>query len=319
MANENDVEKLMQVLGVSENSPATFLQSKLREAAELAANPTDGMPGMAPNFGQQVIPHVLTFQGLYGSFSKVYRTSDEALKNSLENARFMRNDPLIMECVEARQRATALLQWHLEPEDERSSDQKELCLQIEKIVRRIRRFTEYRFNLQHAIWYGRYGIQHSWGWEEISGHMRIVPKPRGQEDIGWQPIHGDKLVFRFDDGTKDHIANQVGIRVGSMYSNLDVIGSEKWAERIEPTDRGPAYFLTDYERQLLAIHKHTIEDGAYEDGIDAGTIHGVGIRSRILSSSEIVSARLTRRCIRLSIRSLMCWSGISMYGTIRFD
>lgn len=281
MADENDVQKLMQALGVSENTPASFLQSKLKEAEERRKDPTEDMPGMAPNFGQQVIPHVLTFQGLFGTFSKVYRTSDEALKASLENARFMRNDPLIMECIEARQRATALLEWHLEPEDEQSEDHKELCRQIEKIVRRIRRFTEYRFNLLHALWFGRYGIQHSWGWEQIAGVMRLIPKAKGQEDIGWQPVHGDKLVFRFDDGTQDHVPNQVGIRVGARFGNMEWIGSDKWSQRIEPTDRGPAYFLTDYERQLLAIHKHTIEDGAYEDGIDAGTIHGVGIRSRI--------------------------------------
>lgn len=279
-----DQQMLERLLGAADpNTPAAFVRDRMARIAAMQNDPARAIDGMAPNFGQTVLPHVLTFQGLFGTFSKVYRASDEALKNSLESARFMRNNPLIMECIEARQRATALLEWHLEPEDTDNEDHKELCNEVEKIIRRIRRFTEYRFNLLHAIWYGRYGIQHAWGWQEVAGKMRIVPRPVGQENPGWLPIHGDKLVFRFDDGTFDEkrVPNQVGIRVGARFGALDRLLTERWAERIEPTDRGPAYFLTDYEREMIAIHKHTIEDGAYEDGIDAGTIHGVGIRSRI--------------------------------------
>jgi hypothetical protein len=41
-----------------------------------------------------------------------------------------------------------------------------------------------------------------------------------------------------------------------------------------------AYFLDPWERQLLlAVHKHEIEDGEYEDPQSAGKIHGVGLRS----------------------------------------
>ena len=41
--------------------------------------------------------------------------------------------------------------------------------------------------------------------------------------------------------------------------------------------------------------------------------------SQFRRAASIVSARFTRRCIRFSMRSLMCCSGMSMYGTIRFD
>lgn len=260
-----------------------WLQKRIDADAKNKQDPARKIPGMPPNYGDMPIPHVLTFQGLFGTFSRVYRASDEALKDSIEVARYMRNDPVIMECVESRQRSTALLDWHLEPDDQKNSDQKDLCRKIEKILRRMRRFTEYRRCLLEAIWYGRAGIQHSWNWNNIGGKMRLMPWPsvKTQEDLGWMPIHGDKLVFRFDDGTFDHIPGQVGIRVGARFGPIDRIMSETWAQRIEPTDRGPAYFLTQYERDMLAIHKHMIEDGAYEDGIDAGTVHGVGIRSRI--------------------------------------
>ncbi|MGH7744369.1 MAG: phage portal protein family protein, partial [Candidatus Dormibacteria bacterium] len=39
--------------------------------------------------------------------------------------------------------------------------------------------------------------------------------------------------------------------------------------------------LAPYERHLAALHKHEIEDAAYETPLDAGSVHGVGIRSQI--------------------------------------
>jgi phage gp29-like protein len=285
MADERDVQTILNALNGSHRDgtePPEWIMRKVREAENMRHDPASEIKGMPPNFGHTAVPHVLSFQGLFGTFSRVYRASDEAIKDSLENARFMRNDPVIMECVESRQRSTALLGWHLEPEDEEDHDQRDLCDKLEKILKRVRRFTEYRRVLLEAIWYGRSGIQHSWNWNSVGGSMRIMPHAiRGQEDMGWLPIHGDKLVFRYDDGTYDTWPGQVGIRVGARFGALDRIMTERWAERVEPTDRGPAYFLTDFERQQIIIHKHMIEDGAYEDGIDAGTIHGVGIRSRI--------------------------------------
>jgi phage gp29-like protein len=285
---QQDAQQLLRALnedhrrGGDGSALPGWLMQKVRAAEAMKRDPAGQIPGMPPNFGHTAVPHVLSFQGLFGTWSRVYRASDEALKDSLENARFMRNDPTIMECVESRQRSVALLPWHLEPEDEKSHDQEDLCNKIEKVLNRIRRFTEYRRVLLEAIWYGRSGIQHSWNWNSVAGHMRLMPHAiRGQEDMGWLPIHGDKLVFRYDDGTYDTWPGQVGIRVGARFGALDRIMTERWAERVEPTDRGPAYFLTDYERDQIIIHKHMIEDGAYEDGVDAGTIHGVGIRSRI--------------------------------------
>lgn len=257
--------------------PASFIQEHVRELNENASDPSFRVSGAPPNFGQYSVPHVLSFQGLFGTFSRVYRPSDEAIKDSLENARFMRNDPGVMECIEQRQRATSLLEWTLEPEDQDSDDQKQLCAELEKILRRIPQFTEYRNNLLHALWYGRYAIQHRYRWVNVGGRMRVMPAAKG-DNPGWLPINGDKLVFRYDDGMPGNKPDQVGIRVGSRFQAQDRING-RW--NVEPTERGLAYFLEDWERPLLAIHKHIIEDGAWEEGIDAGMIHGVGIRSRI--------------------------------------
>lgn len=281
----SDVQSILRALNENHatgREPSGFIKEMMQARERMQNDPAFTVPGMPPEWGNSVLPHVLTFQGLFGTFSRVYRASDEALKDSLEQARFMRNDPAVMECVESRQRSTALLDWHLEPEDPESEDQKDLCKQLEKILHHIRRFTEYRNVLLQAIWFGRNAIQHQFNWKKIGGKMRLLPySTRGQENIGWVPVHGDKLVFRYDDGTTDHIPWQLGIRVGARFGTIDRILPERWSRRIEPTDRGPAFFLTDYERQLFAVHKHMIEDGAYEDGLDAGMIHGVGIRSRI--------------------------------------
>lgn len=238
----------------------------IREAPDDPARKIQGMP---PNMGKFLVPQVSTMSGLSTSLARTYRPSDEALKHALDNARFMRNDVGIMECIEARQRSVALLDWHLEPEDAKSQAQKDLCENLTNILRRIPRFTQYRENLLHALWWGRYAVQNRYQWRNVAGAMRCFPSQ-------WKPINGDKLVFRIDDGMHD--PDQVGIRVGQTISLQDAFGNPR---KIEPTERGMAYFLQPYERQLLVIHKHMIEDGEFETPENADRINGVGIRSKI--------------------------------------
>lgn len=257
--------------------PASFYRNEHSGFPKDARDPAETIPGMAPNFGESMLPHVMTFQGIISSISRVYRPSDEALKHSWENARYMRNDPVIRECIDQRQRSVSLLNWHLEPDDPDSEDQQDLVKKLTRIIEEIPYFTEYRRNLLHAIWYGRYGINHIWGWQRVGGAMRALPR--------WVPIHGDKLVFRYDDGSGEYDPNQVGIRVGAGYTAGDNVAKRWRVERInkvETTDYGLAYFLEPWEAErLLAIHKHQIEDGEYEEPVNAGRIHGVGLRSVI--------------------------------------
>ena len=280
MATVRDLSDILNGDGPPEDDskrPASFIEKAIREQNKQATDPSRDITGSAPNFGKFPMPHVMSFGGMAGSYSKVYRSSDEAIRDSRDNARFMRNDCGIMECIEARQRCTALLDWHLEPEDENSPEQVALVDELTKILNRMNRFTEYRFNLLHAIWYGRYAIQHRYRWTDVGGRMRVLPAPF-RDNPGWMPINGDKLVFRYDDGGGNTKPDQVGIRVGSHMMGADRV-SGRWD--VEPTHDGMAYFLKDWERPLLAIHKHTIEDGAYEHVQDGGMIHGVGVRSRI--------------------------------------
>lgn len=236
-----------------------------------SVDPATRVPQSAPNFGRPFLPQIITFSGRQSTISNTYRNPDEAIRHSLENARFMRNDCSIMESLEGRQRAVALLNWHLEPEDKDDPKQKELVTDLTAILEEIEYFTEYRRNLLEAIWYGRTAIANRYEWRVVRGKKRICLKK-------WTPINGDKLAFRFDDGGGKFDPDQIGIRVGGSFSQGDKIAGDRV---IELTENGMCYFLESWERSLMTVHKHMIEDGAFEDPISAGRIHGVGVRDRI--------------------------------------
>lgn len=234
-------------------------------------DPSNANRSIPPGFGRPVFPQIVTFSGRLSMVANVYRNPDEAVKHSLENARFMRNDCSVMECLEARQRCTALLNWHLEPEDPKDARQKQLANDLTWVIKKIPQFAEYRRNLLEALWYGRYACQHAYGFKRRDGKRYVVINR-------WLPINGDKLAFRYDDGSGRFTDEQIGIKIGPAFNHKDLLTGGR---KIEYTDFGPVYFLEPWERPRVAVHKHIIEDGVYEDAISAGRIHGVGIRDRI--------------------------------------
>lgn len=256
-----------------------------RKLSNTRWNQADGtIDVISPNKGKYMVNHVDTFMNRYTSLAGVYRDSDEALLDSRDNARFMINDLGIREPLDCRIRSIGLLDWHIEPEDlsKEQPSHREFCMLIERILKRISHFYEYRLWCQWAIWYGKVGIQHRWAPVVVDNKSVYMPKPRHQDDWGWRPINGDKLVFRQlrpdRSMTPGSYEGQMGIRVGNNFSAGDMING-RW--RVEPTDYGLAYFLSPSDRRLLLVHKHHIRDAAYEDGLRAGQIYGNGIRSVI--------------------------------------
>ena len=90
------------------------------------------------------------------------------------------------------------------------------------------------------------------------------------------------------DAKKGQYPFQAGIRVGVGWQQDKKVLGKYQVEQVsssyrgaEPVERGMAYFLDKEDRKNLIIHKHMIEDGSYEDMLSAGSIHGVGVRSRI--------------------------------------
>jgi hypothetical protein len=258
---------------------ANWISEKLANSTD----PASKSPGAPPLFGNDTVPHLLTFQSLIGTFSRAYTNPDEAVRDSIENAHLMEKDVGLLESVECRQRLTALLDWEIKPEDEKCQYQVSLAQELQRIVSRIRNFTKYRMWLMKAIWYGKSGIQHKYGYTRVNGAMRLMPTPLHRDHNGWTPINGDKLVFRYEDGYswQDDSAypHQMGIRVGMNPAGHDLRIHRPY--KLEPVYDGLALFLKQYERDTFVVHKHMVEDASFHHSYFAGSIHGVGIRSKI--------------------------------------
>lgn len=245
-----------------------------------------------PGEGKYLIPHADTFMNRYTSLSATYRNPDEAVMDSLQNARNMLTDLGVRECLDSRIRSVALLDWNIDTGKKKPTrSDEEFCTTLTDTITRIPSFFQYRLWAQWAIWFGKVGIEHHWGVQNVDNKSVYMPTSRHQDDMGWKPIHGDKLVFRqfrmHDQMPAGGYEGQLGIKVG-MYADFekdrkwkagDEIGSGSRRWKIEPTDFGMAYFLSPAERRLILVHKHNVQDAAYEDGLRAGLVYGEGIRS----------------------------------------
>ena len=236
--------------------------TRLRDPGNFSAD-------LPPNVGRSILPHVTTFSGMMSTLARTYRQHDEAIRHNKHNANMMRRDPMIMGPLFARQMAVALLQWQIQPEDSNDEKQVQIAKELSFMVCRIPRFREYLRNLMEAVWYGRYGIQNVWGFARDSRGVRY------RTVVDWVPVNGDKLLFRYDDGTGRYDHNQIGIKVSVAHIKNDI-----WAGKpdIEWNSEGTGVFLRRWERSRLVIHKNFMMDGDYEDPTTAGMIHGVGLR-----------------------------------------
>jgi hypothetical protein len=245
---------------------------KYRMQSEMGSRQRD--PGsystdLAPNVGRSIVPHITTFSGMLSTLARTYRQHDEAIRHNVQNANMMRRDPIIMGPLFARQMAVSLLQWRVIPEDQSDAKEIEVAQKLTYLMSRIPRFREYLRNLTEAIWYGRYACQNIWGFErDKSGH-------RYRTITDWIPCNGDKIVFRYDDGTGKYDPKEIGVKVSVAHIKNDI-----WAGKpdVEYNAEGTALFFRRWERSRFTLHKNFLMDGDYEDPTTAGMIHGVGLR-----------------------------------------
>lgn len=247
-----DVEKVAAVIAQNLSKDLNF--SKDAHQVELASTP---------------LPHVATFRTVASTLAGVYWPTDEAIKKAWNNARFMKNDLAVMECVEMRRRSVALLEWHVTADNPKDERLREAARIIEKIIRKTPRFLQFRENLLYAIWYGKYGIQMTWGNALVEGVPRFCISD-------WLPVNGDKIVYKVRTG-KPYERDRVGIRIGYGAAYMQDVNMNQ----VGATENGMAYFLTDEQRDRFIVHRHMVEDGDYDDPYSGGSIYGVGIRSRI--------------------------------------
>ena len=245
--------------------------NRIMEASSRPMDPAAPVSTVAPNVGRFVLPHVITFRGLLTSLSKAYKIADTALLHRPEYAEMMRQDDAVMGPIFSRQRSVALLNWSVDCEDDPDNPNvKAVARETESIIRRMRPgFTEYKRAMGESIWYGRCANQHRFGtFYDSNGKRRYNVKQ-------WTPIHGDKLLFRYDDGTGTYDPDQIGIRVSPVLGRKDSIAG---ARELEYTPEGVGYFLQPWERSLVAVHKHLSCDASWETPQLGASIHGTGIR-----------------------------------------
>jgi hypothetical protein len=209
-----------------------------------------------PGGGKALLPHYQTFSMLVNSMSRAYRWSyDEALRHSQQNALAIRRDPVVMDALRSRQIPVTQLPWHLECDDDQDEAANDGIQRLTKTVKRIPRLQQYLMHLEEAVWFGRSGVQEMMGWDFSTGKKQLAIRD-------YRHINGDKFVFRW--------SGEVGVLVHSAYKG-------SW----QVTDRGRAHFFTPEEREQLVLHKFEPEDADFFEGEMAGSINGVGIRSRI--------------------------------------
>ena len=214
-------------------------------------------PGdLPPGDGGTSVPHFLTFQALIQTAARTYRwTTDEALKDSWQNALAMRRDVVLWAALRSRQMPTAQLTFHIEPRDETDPAEIESAKLVTELLSAIPRFQLMKMQLLEAIWYGKYAVELAWEWKDWKGQQCLMVRD-------FLPINGDKLRFQFD-GTP-------AVLVYAAYPG----------ER-QSTDWGLAHILTPDERQQYIIHKHEPDDADWTEPQMAGSIMGVGLRGRL--------------------------------------
>lgn len=209
-----------------------------------------------PGSGSFPIPHFASFSEIANYASRTYRWShDQALKHSRQNALAIRNDPVVMQALRARQLPVVQLPWHLEGPDDEDAIQTAAIEGLTKLLEHFPQWQRFLMHLQEALWFGRYGVQLAYEWKVKRGRKQLTVRDH-------QPINGDKLVFKF--------SGQAGVLVHATFPG-------KW----DTTERGRAHFFTPSEREQVVIHSFEPEDSDFYEGELSGARFGVGIRSRI--------------------------------------
>lgn len=209
------------------------------------------------------IPHVFSFASMIKTVSSVYwqQMWDEAVKHSRSDALRMRNDCGLMALLQERKLAVASLNWNLACDDEKDLQQVQIRDHLKKTLETTRGFQMMIWNALEALWYGRQGMQISWG-EEWKNKVRTSVLRE------WLPINGDKIGYTFDH--KPYVL--ISTKDSYLYRDSDLV---------QPIYGGKGVLIQNEFKDHVVIHSHEIEDADYFDAPAGDSVHGVGIRSRV--------------------------------------
>jgi len=215
---------------------------------------------IAPGSAGFIVPPEQTFLTKFNQPWETYpRWADESIWDNPENARRMRNDPVLTNPMDVRVRASVLTTWHIEPDDDSSEAEVSAAAEIEWRIKQMP-FLQSMLTtlLWEGIWAGRGADQIYYRWFSRKGISGIIP-------IGFDPVNGDKIIFGFGKNR-----GRVGIRVWAGYEGpKDLI------------DWGFVRWFDDKDRANLIIHRHNREDADFLQWQQSGKIQGVGLRDRI--------------------------------------
>jgi hypothetical protein len=220
-----------------------------------------------------LLPSYRTFAAIYNALSGTYSFRyDEALKRLPADALAMRRDVYIRSLLQERALPTARRKWSVARDDPKDKTQQQLAQKVERAIKQIRRFTNFRRCLvEGAFWYGRYGVQRGPLVNVADGQGGSVPTFRD-----WQPVNGDKIQFTF--GGIPQIAIGLAGAAVDNESAYDRYGRDN----IVTADRFTMLKLANPKwRERFLIHRHDVDDADYFEPEMAGGVQGVGIRSVI--------------------------------------
>ena len=206
------------------------------------ARPGVNIPGMPPNMGEMAVPQVVTFQidrRVRGARASVW---DEAMKATMDNAAV--HDQRSGRFRVHRTAAAELPPAQLAPGG-RQSPRHRAAGTLGK---------PHQDHREHPL---LRQVPGEFAGGDLAGQvggavaLRLRHDLRGQAGASrfssfvipeWLPIHGDKIVFRYDDGSKRWDPHQVGIRVGAGYGLGDTfrqkaLGLDQNGRRRHPQDR----------------------------------------------------------------------------------
>lgn len=225
------------------------------------------------------VPHVITFTSLLQTWSRSYQfeRSDEATRDSKQNAEAMQRDCWYRALISERSEMCVNQRWHVESEDKKNPVDQAVSEGVTRIIRRTPHLRQAFRTLDKSKNFGKYGLNCVWDWRTMDlpvpefrpSWARNMPfrmqryKALYLRDHG--PIHGDKISYQWD-GTPLLRINPT--KAQSLPNSQVII-----------TDGGHALRLTGEYRERVIIAKHSPTDADFFNAQQGGLIHGEGIRS----------------------------------------
>jgi hypothetical protein len=223
-----------------------------------AADPIDIL-GQPRGDAMYPVPHVATFGGEAGWSNRAYlQMHDEAVAHSRENSERIRLDPVVESAMRLLVEPIVLLSHSFQPDDDEDPRQVEAAARTEKRLSHIPGFLfGKRWLVNDGVFVGRTALKTRWQMVQKPDKLYMLP-------TGFEPVSGDKLVFKWD--------GSVGVLVRSSFPG---------PTEAVPGGGGRAYFFTPDERENLIVYNFEPTDVSYWRPQRAGAIKGVGLRDKL--------------------------------------